>query len=147
MDVNMQGLSKRSDADIARSAENVLQWTSYLHKDAAKVMVEKGWITLSGEVDWEYQRAAATNAVRHLLGVTGVSNQMGIKPAASSTIKTNIETALKRRARSDIDVSVDGSSVTLTGTVDSWALRDLASHAAWGTHGVDAVMNRIAVAY
>jgi osmotically-inducible protein OsmY len=72
---------------------------------------------------------------------------MGIKPATSSTSKTDIETALKRRARSDIDVSVNGSSVTLTGTVDSWALRDLASQAAWGTQGVDAVMNRIAVAY
>src|SRR5450755_4002741 len=80
MNVNLPGSSKRIDADIARSAENVLEWMTYLPKDCVKVKVEGVWITLSGEVAWEYQRQAAVSAVRYLMGVTGVSDQIAIKP-------------------------------------------------------------------
>src|SRR5450830_1417185 len=73
MEVTLPGSSIRNDADIARAAENVLQWTTNSPEDAVKVMVENGWVTMTGEVDWEYQRLAATKAVRHLLGVTGLS--------------------------------------------------------------------------
>ena len=151
MDVKLSGSSKRTDADIAGSAENALQWITYLPKDSVKVMVEGGWITLSGEVGWEYQRQTAAGAVRYLVGVTGVSNQIAIKPKVSvSVVKSDIEAALKRRAQADakkISVEVRGADVTLTGTVHSWSERDLATHSAWGTPGVHNVVNNITVTY
>ena len=151
MDVKLAGLSKRTDADIARSVENVLQWTTYLPLNHVKVMVESGWVTLSGEVDWEYQRQAATAAVRYLMGVTGVSDQITIKPKVSSTaVKSDIEAALKRRAKSDahkISVEVQGADVTLTGKVHSWSERDLARNTAWGTSGVQHVVDHMTVGY
>jgi osmotically-inducible protein OsmY len=151
MDVTLPGSSKRNDADIARSAENVLEWTADLPRDSVNIMVEKGWITLSGEVDWEYQRQAAIRAVRFLLGVTGVSDQIAIKPKVSlSAVKSDIDAALKRRAIDDaqnISVKVEGGDVTLSGRVHSWSERELAEHAAWGTPGVRKVVDLITVAY
>ncbi len=102
IDVTLGGSSKRNDADIARSVENVLEWTSFLSKDPIKVMVENGWVTLSGEALWDYQRQAAKLAVRYLMGVTGVSDQITIKNRVTSTnVKTDIEAALKRRASNE----------------------------------------------
>lgn len=151
MDVTLPGASKRNDADIARSAENVIEWLTYLPEDSVKVKVEGGWITLSGEVDWEYQRQTALSAVRYLMGVTGVSNLIAVKPKVSlSAVKSDIEAALKRRAKSDaqnISVKVQGADVTLTGTVYSWSERDLASQAAWSTPGVRKVVDNMIVAY
>jgi osmotically-inducible protein OsmY len=151
LDVTLTGSSKRSDADIARSAESALQWTTFLPKDAVKITVEKGWITITGTVDWAYQRQAAADGVRYLLGVTGVSDQIAIKSSVSSTaVKADIEAALKRRAAVDaqkIRVEVRGADVTLTGTVDSWAERDLARHSAWSTAGVRNVVDNLTFAY
>ena len=151
MDVKLAGSSKRTDADIAGSAKNALQWRSALPKDSVKVMVESGWITLSGDVDWEFQRQAATGAVRYLTGVTGVSNQIVLKPKVTLTaVKSEIEAALKRRAMADaqtISVEVSGADVTLTGEVNSWSERDLARHSAWGTPGVRNVVDHMTVAY
>ena len=152
MDVKLAGSSKRTDADIARSAGNVLEWATYLPKDSVKVMVESGWITLSGEVDWEYQRQAAAKGVRYLMGVTGVSDQIVLKnPKVSlSAVKSEIEAALKRRATADaqkISVEVHGADVTLTGKVHSWSERDLARHSAWGTSGVQNVVDNMTVTY
>ena len=150
MDVKLLGSSKRSDADIARSVENGLQWATFLPKDHVKVMVENGFVTLTGEVDWEYQRQAATTAVRYLMGVTGVSDQMSIKKpkVSSSAVKSDIEAALKRRASADaqkISVEVHGTDVTLTGKVHSWSGRDLARNSAWGTSGVQSVTDNMTV--
>ena len=151
MDVKLPGSSERNDADIARSVENALQWTTYLPKDSVKVMVEGGYVTLSGEVDWEYQRQSAERGVRYLMGVTGVSDQIAIKPKVSlSAVKSDIEAALKRGAKADaqkISVEVHGADVTLSGTVRSWWERDRARHAAWGTPGVRNVIDNIAVAH
>ena len=151
MDVKLAGSNKRTDADIAISAKNALQGRSSLPKDSIKVMVEGGWITLSGNVDWEYQRQAAAGAVRYLTGVTGVSDQIAIKPKVSLTaVKSEIEAALKRRAASDaqtISVEVSGDDVTLTGEVHSWSERDLARHSAWGTPGVRNVVDNMTVNY
>lgn len=151
MDVKLPGLSKRTDADIARSVENVLQWTTYVPKDSVKVMVESGWVTLSGEVDWEYQRQTANKGVRYLMGVTGVTDNIVIKPKVSlSAVKSEIEAALKRRATADakkISVNVQGADVTLTGTVHSWSERELAKHSAWGTPGVRNVVDKMVTAY
>ena len=99
IEVTLQGSSKRNDTDIARAADHVLAWTSVLPKDAVKVLVEDSWITLSGEVSWEYQREAAAAGVRYLIGVRGVSNNISLNPEVSlSAVKTGIEAALKRRA-------------------------------------------------
>ena len=151
MDVQLAGSSRRNDTDIARSAENALQWMTFFPKDRVKVMVEDGWITLSGEVDWEYQRQAAAGGVRYLMGVTGVSDQIVVKPKVSlSAVKSDIEAALKRRATADaqkISVGVRGADVTLTGTVHSWSERDLARDSAWGTPGVRNVVDNITIAY
>jgi osmotically-inducible protein OsmY len=151
IDVALGGSSKRNDADIARSVENVLEWTSFLSKDPIKVMVENGWVTLSGEVLWDYQRQAAKLAVRYLMGVTGVSDQITIRNRVTSTnVKTDIEAALKRRASNEaqqITVAVTGDVVTLTGNVHNWAERDLVTHSAWCTPGVSNVVDNIKVTY
>jgi len=144
-------LGKRTDADVAESAKNILGWTSSLPPDAIKVMVEGGWLTLSGDVEWQYQRQDAGDSVRYLSGVTGVSNQIAIKPSLSATVvKSDIEAALKRRAAADaktIAVDVKGADVTLTGTVHSWAERDLATRSAWGSSGVRNVVDRMNLVY
>ena len=150
IDVKLPGTSKRTDAEIALSAENALKWTTFLPKDHVKIMVESGCITLSGELDWEYQRQMAADAVRYLLGITAVRNQIAIKSTVSSNaVKSDIEAALKRRASADaqqILVAVNGSDVTLTGTVHSWSERDLARNSAWGTPGVRKVLDRMTLA-
>lgn len=151
VDVKLSALGQRNDADIARSAENVLEWTTCLPTDGVKLMVEAGWITLSGDVDWQYQKQVAEEALRHLVGVTGVSNQIAIKPKVSpSAVKSDIEAALKRRARLDakqITVKVSGSEVTLSGSVQNWAERDLATHSAWGAPGVRNVVDHMTLAW
>jgi osmotically-inducible protein OsmY len=148
--VSLPGLSERSDADIARAAENTLEWLTFLPKDAVHVLVEKGWITLTGQVNWSYQRLGATTAVRFLMGVRGVSNQMTVKPTvSSSTIKADIESALKRRAMADarkVTVTVHGDEVTLAGTVHNWSERELVQSAAWQTSGVRSVINHLSFA-
>ncbi len=151
IDVTLPGASRRNDVDIARSVDNVLEWMTSLPTGRVKVMVEGGWITLSGEVDWQYQRQAAADGVRHLMGVTGVSDEIAIRPKVSlCALKSDIEAALTRRAKADaqrISVKVAGADVTLSGTVDSWSERELARHAAWGTPGVWNVVDNITVTY
>ena len=151
MDVTLSGSSQRNDVDIALTAENVLQWMTDVPKERIKVKVEDGWITLSGEVNWQYQWQAAADTVRYLMGVKGVSNEIAIKPNVSAkVIQSDIEAALKRRAQADsqkIQVEVRGNDVTLTGTVHSWSERELVQHSAWGTAGVRNVVDNIAVVY
>ena len=151
MDVKLPGASQRTDADIARSAENVLSWSSYLPADGVKVLVEKGWVTLTGQVHWEFERQGAAELVRHLMGVTGVSDQIAIQQKVSATVvKADIEAALEHRAHNDaqtIDVSVKGGDVTLSGTAHNWAERDLARQAAWSAPGVHNVVDNVIVTY
>ena len=147
MTIKLSQFGKRTDADIAESAKNILGWTSSLPVDTVKVLVEGGWLTLSGEVEWQYQRQDAADSVRYLAGVIGVSNQIAIKPRLSGTVvKADIEAALKRRALADaktIQVEVQGGDVTLRGTVHSWAERDLATRSAWGMAGVRQVVDKM----
>lgn len=149
--VHLTSLSKRTDADIAASVENVLEWSSSLPAGGIQVMVEGGWVTLSGDVDWQFQRQAAADSVRFLMGVTGVSNQISIMPTLSATlVKSDIEAALKRTAIEDakmINVAVRGADVTLSGTVHSWAERETATNSAWGTPGVLSVVDKMTLAY
>jgi len=151
IDVTLPASSHRNDADIARSVENILEWSSYLPRDRVKVMVEGGWITLTGEVDWEYQKQAVANGVRYLMGVKGVRDEISVGPVVSSSaIKSDIEAALKRYAGTRTHtmlVDVHGANVTLSGTVDNWTERDLVKHTAWATPGVRKVIDDLTIAW
>lgn len=150
LNVKLSAFGKRTDADIARSAQTALNWSTTFTHDSVQVMVEAGWITLSGEADWQYQKRAATDCVRHLSGVMGVSNQMAINPKLPmGSVKADIEAALKRVSQADarqISVSVTGDNVTLTGTVANWSERDLATTTAWATPGVRTVVDNTTLA-
>jgi osmotically-inducible protein OsmY len=147
---------RRADADIVRSATNVLEWHFLVPHDRVKVTVQGGWITLSGDVDGYYQKAHAEDAVRHLTGVVGVTNSITIKPPVppvkATEVKTKIEDALKRNARllrdaEKIQVEVSGHKVILRGSVGSWADHDEAARAAWSAPGVTDVETKIGVAF
>jgi osmotically-inducible protein OsmY len=150
LDVKLSEFGKRTDADVARSAQTALGWSTNLVPDSIQVMVENGWITLSGAADWQYQKQAANECVRHLSGVIGVSNEMVLTPRAmKSTVKADIEAALKRVAPDEaqkIAVAVTGANVTLSGTIGSWSERDLATTTAWATPGVRVVVDDLVLA-
>jgi len=149
MTVKLSALGERTDTDIARSAQTALGWRSPSLSGNIQVMVERGWLTLSGEVEWQHQRQSAFDSVRHLPGVVGVSNEVCIKPKASAAIvKSDIEAALRRRSTADanaISVAVSGADVTLTGALQSWGERDLANQTAWSAAGVRVVIDQMTV--
>ena len=149
LDVRLGASSQRIDADIALAAESALKWHTLVPEERIKVMVEKGWITLSGEVDWEYQRNHAFKAVRSLLGVTGVSNNITLKPQVTpANVSARIQGALQRQAEREakgIEVMVSGHTVTLRGRVNSWAERTAAQGAAWSAPGITSVINELRV--
>lgn len=149
--VKLPSSSQRTDADIASAAERALEWNTLVPHETVHPTVEGGWVTLSGSVDWEYQRSAAHAAVRNLLGVTGVSNNITVVPKASlKNVEQAIHDALQRQADHEakhIEVSVSGDLVTLRGKVHSWAERTAAQGAAWSAPGVAKVINQISVTY
>jgi osmotically-inducible protein OsmY len=114
-----------------------------------KVVVKSGWVTLEGRVEWEFQRARAEQAVRHIKGVKGVTNLIALQPSVSPTeLKSKIEEAFRRSAEVDassITVEVNGSEVTLRGKVKSWAERQEAERTAWRAPGVTKVNNQITI--
>ena len=150
LDVHLHDSHTRSDGDIASAAETALEWlTLLLPKDAIQILVEKGWVTLSGEVEWDYQRQSAQNAIRYITGITGVSNEIKLKTAvALVTVKREIEDALKRMAVSDarlISVDIKGNDITLSGKAQSWAERSLVVHSAWCVPGVHNVIDNVVI--
>ena len=121
---------------------------SAVPKGAVKAKVEKGWVTLTGQVEWHYQQDAAENDVRGLWGVIGVSNEIAITPKPNAlNIRDNIMVALDRSwfDPATINVTAQGGRVTLTGTVDSWYERDEASQTAWAAPGTTSVQNDLTV--
>jgi osmotically-inducible protein OsmY len=149
IEVRLPFEKKRGDEEIAAAALGRLSWDVSVPRDAVKIKVEKGWITLTGEVDWHYQTQAAEQDVRGLLGVLGVSNQTTIKSRIDvSTLSDDITHALHRSVFFDpkeVTVSAQGGKVTLTGTVHSWHDRQVAASTAWAAPGATAVENHISI--
>jgi osmotically-inducible protein OsmY len=138
-----------NDTDIANAALYALKWHTWIPNEKIKVTVSDGWITLEGTVDWQYQREAAREAVCHLQGVKGVTNQIGITARPQpKDIREKIEAAFKRSAEVDarhVEVEARDNTVLLTGNVSSSSERAEAERVAWAAPGVIAVDNRLTV--
>jgi osmotically-inducible protein OsmY len=151
LEVKIPAPGERSDTDIANAAANALKWNFSIGSYGIKAVVKHGWITLSGQVNYGYQRTVAESVVRYLMGVTGISNEITIKPSVTMVdVKQKIEEAFLRQARfdaKDIDVKLHDNQVTLKGHVHSWREKDDASRAAWAAPGVAKVENQLQVQY
>ena len=150
IDVKLPYEVKHSDTDIAAAAVNRLAWDSSLSRDTVKVKVEKGWVTLTGEVEWHYQMEAAEREVRHLMGVVAVLNKITIKSRVdTANLQDDIQRALNRSIffqPERVHVSANDGCVKLTGTVDTWTERQTAGSTAWAAQGATSVENNLIVA-
>lgn len=139
-----------ADDTIATRALNIISWTADIPDGDIQVIVQNGWITLEGEVDWQYQKETVERAVRKLSGVVGVDNRLTLVPRVDVVdIQHRIEEALKRNAEvdaSDIHVKVDGDVVRLEGKVHLWRERRIAERAAWSVPGVREVDDHLLLA-
>ncbi len=149
IEVRLPAIDKRPDPEIARDMVVELKAQLPFSHEKIKVVVKAGWATLEGDVEWNYQRELAEKAVRRVTGVTGVTNLIKLMPKpAAQDIKKKIEEAFRRNALIDADriqVDLQGSTVSLKGTVRSWAERQEAELAAWSAPGVMKVENHITV--
>lgn len=140
---------KTSDSEIARRILDLIAWDTTLPKDAIDVKVEHGWVTLSGKVDWHYQRETARQDAAKISGIKGVSNAIEVRPRATANdIKDRIKVAYQRVAMDDaagIDVEIEGATVKLHGKVKNWRERAVAERAAWSAPGVTRVEDNILV--
>jgi osmotically-inducible protein OsmY len=140
---------KKDDPEIAKEVLNALKWNWSVPDDKIKVKVEKGWVTLDGEIDWHYQKESARNSIKNLTGVLGISNNLKVHTEVLDEIeRKDIERALERNwsiDNADIDVDVHGNRVTLTGTVDSFYEKEEAERVAWNANGVRNVKNELVI--
>ncbi|ROH99796.1 BON domain-containing protein [Chryseobacterium daecheongense] len=140
----------KTDAEVAKEVLNALKFNYSIPDDSIKVKVEDGRVTLEGELPWNYQKEEAASAVKYLTGVKGVINNIQIKSETDDAIqKKDIEDALRRSTIYDngIKVSVSGTTVTLTGTANSWYQKEEAGRIAWKTPGIWHVENELEVDY
>ncbi|OAE56865.1 BON domain-containing protein [Achromobacter mucicolens] len=149
IEVRMAGDKQLADDQIAARALSIIAWDSTIPGGKVQVAVHKGWVTLSGAVEWFFQREAAEHAVHKLSGVTGVSNLIVVAPSVHAVdVKRKIEDALLSSALVEakrVEVSVHDHKVVLTGRVNSWVERGAAERAAWAVPGVVEVQNRLVV--
>ncbi|PZM92717.1 MAG: ornithine aminotransferase [Actinobacteria bacterium] len=151
IDVRLPRTAQRTDADIAAAAVRALAGDAFVPVERLDVTVANGWLTLKGEVEWEFQRRAAEGAVRRLSGIRGLANLIEVRPRINPSpteLRNQLAHALARSAEPDsheITVETDGSTVVLRGTVRSWSAREEAERISWSAPGVTAVDNRITV--
>jgi osmotically-inducible protein OsmY len=140
---------KTADEEIASRAVDILRWRVGVPAERIALKVERGMVTLTGELDWQYQKAEAEAAIRHLSGVTAVINDIRMRPSFNlPEVKDRIEKALRRSAELDasrITVRTDGAKVVLGGKVHAWFERDIAERAAWAVPGVTEVRDEILI--
>ena len=141
---------KTADDEIAGRVVSILQWSAVVPRDSVQVKVQDGWVTLTGQVNWQFERGAAEAEIRRLSGVAGVMNSIAIRPRVEATdVKHKIEEALKRNAEVEaggVRVSVlGGGKIALDGNVHDWRERDAVKRAAWSAAGVMAVEDRLSI--
>lgn len=139
----------KNDAELAEAVLNALKWNSSVREEKIKVKVENGWVTLEGEAEWEFQRSSAKTAVRNLLGVRGITNNIKVNPSVDAVdVRRKINAALHRSASLDaqkIDLEVAGRTVILRGKVRSYAEKNDAENAVWNAPGVSQVENKLEI--
>jgi len=147
IEVRFAGGTPPRDEDLAQRAVQMLDWSATVPRNAVQVQVQGGWVTLTGKVDWQYQKEEAYRSIRRLAGVVGIINRIEVSPKASvPEIRSKILAALKRNAELEADaitVTVKDAKVVLEGTVNAWHERRLAENAAWSATGVRAVEDRL----
>jgi osmotically-inducible protein OsmY len=150
-DITVRTIGERTDTDIAAAAVYALKWNASIPAEKIQVTVDKAWVTVKGEVEWQYQKQEVERVIRRLWGVKGVSNLITLKPLASPTdLKKKIEDALVRTAEVDannIAVEVQESKAILKGKVHSWAEKQEAERTAWLAPGITSVDNQIKVTF
>ena len=149
LDVKLSSIHQRSDTDVAASAEEALRWNTLVPPEKIRLTVDHGWVTLQGDVEWDYQRRSVEKAISPMMGVVGISNEITLRAGPKVTdLSRNIEQALIRQATREakhVQVDVDGSTVKLSGTVHSWQERNAAQGVAWSAPGVQTVINDLRV--
>ena len=150
IEVRVANGKKDADDQIAERAVQILAWDTSVPTNAVRVKVQHGWVSLEGEVNWQFQRQAAETDIRKLTSVIGVSNNITIKSSVQALdVRKRIEDALRRRAEVEahnITVNVGSNgAITLEGKVDNWDERRAVEHAAWSAPGVRSVEDRITI--
>ncbi|HEU4556170.1 MAG TPA: BON domain-containing protein [Chitinophaga sp.] len=150
IEIKLPSDNKRTDSDIAAAALNALRWNTFVPDDRVKLAIEEGWVTLEGELEWQYQKESAANAIKDLIGVRGISNLIKVRPNISAVVvKDAIKKALERSAyieAAGINIMTDGGNITLKGKVRSWGERSEVERAAWATPGVLDVKDELVIA-
>jgi osmotically-inducible protein OsmY len=149
IEIQLPASYHRTDGDIATAALNQIGWSTTVPTETVMVTVDKGWITLEGEVEWWHQKNAVERVVRYMSGVKGVTNSISISPKVSKKeVETDIKSAFKRSAILDakhIRVETSGNTVILHGQVRNYSEYDEAERVAWSDPGVSYVDNRLSV--
>lgn len=149
LEIKLPGDVRRGDTDIAQSVLSAMRFNVSVPYEKMQLTVESGWVTLDGEVEWQFQKTAAENALKYTMGIKGVTNRITVKPRINAAdVKTKIESAFMRHAQLDankIKVEATDGKVVLRGSVRSWREKEDAEHAAWSAPGVSKVESDVVV--